>query len=406
MKKLTAGFMMIVGIAIVGGALFFYMEMNKKESTENDINLGQFNKQNAVKAQTMQRPAMHQPVAVLPKQSLNMKPNMHYTNQNQNMPTQSNMPAPQMNSNQSGISMSNRMMPMPSQNASMGTTQASTTTTVDPASLVLTTTNFLENLSSSQVNQIQFVYDNNGVKSQREVFVTIGGSSTSGQMPLIFVLHGTALNGVEAAMKSAQDELGQNSIVVAPVGSQKSDGMYSWNANGTTTSEDDMAFVEAMFNLITNDPRINGVYIAGNSVGSLFCNYLAAGSLSINGALFYSSQTPVNLDLTSASPKNVVFFNGAQDSIINSEGGVSKVGETFRSVKSSVEAWAKQNGCTGEIIVDTSNSEFTLYSAQDCNGFVTKAYVFTQGTHNSIKSAQDHLGLQTVTQTIEEMFLN
>jgi len=406
MKKLTAGFMMIVGIAIVGGALFFYMEMNKKESTENDINLGQFNKQNAVKAQTMQRPAMRQPVAVLPQQSLNMRPNMYQTNQNQNMPTQSNMPAPQMNSNQIGMGMSNRMMPMPSQNASMGTTQASTTT-VDPASLVLTTTNFLENLSSSQVNQIQVVYDNNGVKSQREVFVTIGGSSTIGQMPLIFVLHGTALNGVEAAMRSAQDELGQNSIVVAPVGSQKSDGMYSWNANGTTTSENDTAFIESMFNLIKNDPRIdsNKIYMTGRSVGSLFCNYLAAQTkLPIAGYLFYSSQLPTNLSIADAAQANVIYFNGAQDRIIPAAGGQSVIGESFRSVEETVQAWADHNGCSN-VATDASNSEVTVYSATDC-GYTTKGYLFSAGEHNSFEMGQTVLGLQTVTQTIEEMFLN
>ncbi len=224
--------------------------------------------------------------------------------------------------------------------------------------LTVTKDNFLLGLSQQAESapvQISFVYSNQGVLTSRSLFVVVPQGFTSSNngvtYPVCFSFHGTAKNGISAAKKDAQSALNSGCVMISPVGGKTKDGMYSWNANGTTT-KDDLAFVTGIWNVINVDARVSvsRVYAYGNSVGSLFVtNVLATQTDFFAGFMGYSSQLLKSTTLTKAPiPVNIVYFNGADDMMIPANGGSAKFDSTlvFYSVSESVQQWAKHNGCS------------------------------------------------------------
>ncbi len=267
--------------------------------------------------------------------------------------------------------------------------------------LTVTTDNFLLGLSqtaeSSPVS-LSFVYSNQGVLTSRSLFVVVPQGFTSSNnavtYPVCFAFHGTAKDGISAAKKGAQTALNSGCVMISPVGGKTKDGMYSWNANGTTT-EDDLAFVTAIWNVIKADSRVSDsrVYAYGHSVGSLFVtNVLATQTDIFAGLMGYSSQLVKSTTLTTAPiPVNMVYFNGADDTMIPANGGPAKFDSTlvFYSVSESVKQWAKHNGCSGNITTETNNT-LTRYYAADCNGSMVDAYVLRGVGHGTVQPVEKY----------------
>ena len=278
----------------------------------------------------------------------------------------------------------------------------------------VSTGNFLQAATQEGVPvSIDFTYNNNGTLSTRQVFFVVpeGFNSTTNQAyPLCFGFHGTSNTTSYAARSIANTEVDSGFIVIAPVGAPTSDGArYSWNANGSTT-EDDLAFVQAMWAAIEGDSRINKdeVYAYGHSVGSLFVSNKLAPNMDIfKGVCCYSSQLMVATDISNApSGVNIVDFHGDSDPMIpwEEQGAVSFDSTLILySEQETVEMWAQHNGCTGDVSI-TDNDTYTLYNSP-CSNNVVAAYIFKGVNHNSVGPVTDYFGV-TPAQLAQQLFEN
>lgn len=273
-------------------------------------------------------------------------------------------------------------------------------------SLELSVSNFLEGFSSNleeKPTQLSFVYSNDGVSTERTMIVTVPAGFAEGNnsetFPVVFIFHGTAADGVSAAYKASVDDIGSGCVTIAAVAGQKDDGMYSWNANGST-DEDDLAFVDSMWNAIKSDSRLdtNRVYAYGHSVGSLFVsNILAVSADYFSGLCCYSSQLMASTDISNApSPRNVVCFHGADDTTIPADAGSAKFDNdlVLLSEEETVAAWSQHNGCSGSVLTERGDT-YTRYYPSSCADAVVEAYVFDGVGHSDcVPAVTDFFGMQ------------
>jgi poly(3-hydroxybutyrate) depolymerase len=302
-----------------------------------------------------------------------------------------------------------RMMMNPNGGSSMGPSQDSQQQQQQVATEI-SSLSFLENIAitaESEPVNLSFTYSNNGTLSTRQFFVSVPegfvaakGSST--QYPVCFAFHGTAKNGASAGASAAQracsGDIGCGCICIAPVGGVTSDGACSWNANNSTT-EDDLEFVQSMWNTIKDDSRIDlsRVYAYGHSVGSLFVsNILAPQANFFTGFCCYSSQLMESTDISNAQkPMNIVYFNGDADPMIPFGGGSASFNKDliFKSIQDTALAWSDHNGCSGSLITE-ENDSYTEYS-YDCGSSVVASYLFKGVPHNSVEPITEYFDVST-----------
>lgn len=270
--------------------------------------------------------------------------------------------------------------------------------------LSLSTQSFLKNISRQAERQpieLPFIYSNNGVSVQRTVFVSVPEGFTSENntktYPVCFIFHGTARSGNGAAHKSSRDDMDSGCITIAPVGGITDDGMYSWNANGST-DEDDLVFVQSLWDVTKGDVRVDTsrVYAYGHSVGSLFVsNVLAVSADFFAGLCCYSSQLMTSTNISNAPcPRNIVYLHGEDDPMIPSDGGPARFDDDliFLSISDTVSAWAQHNGCQGEIVTE-ENESYTRYYPKSCRDSVVDSYIFKGVAHNSVGPVTEFFGV-------------
>ncbi len=293
------------------------------------------------------------------------------------------------------------------------------------STLQLTKNNILAGIPQSAettASTFSFVYSNKGVLTKRTLFVTVPqgftAATNSTTYPVCFAFHGTAKDGTGAARKCAQSGVNSGCVMIAPVGGKTTDGMFSWNANGSTT-EDDLAFVRAVWAVISTDTRLakSRVYAYGHSVGGLLVsNVLATKASFFAGLCAFSSQLMQSTSLTGVRvPVNMIYFHGLDDTMIPANGGAASFDTTllFKSISDSVATWAIHNGYSGNITVESTdaytkyspieqvNRASGRYSATDVQSGVTAAYVFNGVGHNSVQPVEEHFGVSAAKLMLE-----
>jgi hypothetical protein len=296
--------------------------------------------------------------------------------------------------------------------------------------------NPLQDISSlAETSAVSFSVAYINAKTQqyasRECWVTVPqGFTTSSDVSsfaVFFFFHGTSMSA-EAAMLSCQELVGCgcNCVCFALQGSTLTDELgtvYSWDVNNLT-GQDDLSLVKQLFESVSADSRLDltRVYACGHSVGSLFISNVLATQTTYftGGCLCLSSQLLVDTDITnaasSASPANIVFINGDQDTLIPVAGGTASFNEdlNFRSVTDSVSAWSLQNACTTDLLatqgtfsyfptLDSSASTPATYQLymSPCSAGLVAGYVLSAAAPNAIQhnTIQPALNLFNVSNT-------
>ena len=174
-------------------------------------------------------------------------------------------------------------------------------------------------------------------------------------MPVVLALHGAGMSGktmmaVFGFNKKADD---CDFIVVYPNGSGLGGLVLTWNAGGVRGMEgpwaNDVAFIAKVLDDLSGVARIDQkrIYATGMSNGAMMCYRLAAELSDRIAAIAPVAGTMAVDRCDPKRPVPVLHFHGTADNIIPYH-GLAK-GQpmliTVRSVPTTVETWAKIDGC-------------------------------------------------------------
>jgi poly(3-hydroxybutyrate) depolymerase len=239
--------------------------------------------------------------------------------------------------------------------------------------------------------KIQHVYSNKGIATERSIMISIptGFLNSASSYPVIFAFHGTSKDGYSAAQNMVNSNLDANSVIIAPVGGQATDGRYSWNANGET-QEDDVNFVKSVWRALLQDGRIDTarVYAYGHSVGASFLSnalLLDSNTGFIKGATCLSSTLLAHKTLNTASqPLSMIIVHGEDDPLIPIDGGAAKFinGAIQMGVNQATALWAEHNGCDGDYM-SLVTSQYTKRYYPNCPA-VVELYRLKNTDHDTV----------------------
>jgi poly(3-hydroxybutyrate) depolymerase len=202
---------------------------------------------------------------------------------------------------------------------------------------------------------LSFVYNNQGVDSERELVIQAPNELGQKKHPVLFFFHGSGggTNGIVSQCKKVQ-QAGIELICVAPQGGpQVESGAPGWNLGGGQTDEDDLTFVRTVWNALKNDPHVDSenVYAAGSSMGGAFtANVLSVSACTnfLSGHAHVASTMFKDTVIESKGKQSVVIIHGDDDGMIPIDGGLAFGTLDFLSVEDALAAWATHNGCDME----------------------------------------------------------
>lgn len=199
------------------------------------------------------------------------------------------------------------------------------------------------------------------VPASERLHLPAGGSS---RLPLLVFLHGLGGSGADLAEGLRLDEMAEalGFAFLAPDGMLDHSGRRFWNATDSCCNFDrlEVDHVERLRQWITQatqSPRVDPerVYIVGFSNGG-FMAYRAAcelGSL-LRGVVSIAGAGLAETTRCQPSKKlDVVQIHGDRDPIVKFDGGhlfADSRRPRHPSAEASVAYWAKQDGCTGELV--------------------------------------------------------
>ncbi len=176
--------------------------------------------------------------------------------------------------------------------------------------------------------------------------------------PVVLVFHGGGSTAEQmirfSGMNDKADEAGF--IAVYPVGTGLLKNVLTFNGGNccwyaVRRKVDDVKFVDQLLDDLSAVAAIDErrIYATGMSNGAIMC-YRLASELSERIAAIAPVAGPMGADACSPSrPVPVCHFHGTDDEFAAYEGGPGKRSRTqtdFYSVKHSIDAWRKANGCT------------------------------------------------------------
>ncbi len=220
----------------------------------------------------------------------------------------------------------------------------------------------------SNYNSITLLHDN----IEREYILYVPASyNESSITPLMFNFHGFGGSASEyieyADMRPISDE--ENFILVYPQGSCM-EGSSHWNpcpvGGDNKSNADDVGFVEAIINDITNQYNIDidRIYATGYSNGGMMAyglaNYkseLFAAVSSVSGSMLDCLETP-------SHPIAVLHLHGTSDEVIPYDGN-----NLYSSVQNTINHWINFN--------NTNTNPITEYD--ETNEVTVEHYKFNQG---------------------------
>jgi polyhydroxybutyrate depolymerase len=202
-------------------------------------------------------------------------------------------------------------------------------------------------------------------------------------LPVVILLHGGGQKGGGkiAGPSRMNDTADANGFMVLyPRGGVPGKwGGYTWNGGdccgeAMTRKMDDVGSIAALIDTLTSggcvDPK--RVYVTGVSNGGIMSYRLAcdlsdriAAAAPIAGALMDTTCTP-------SRPVSIYAMHGTADEFLNYEGGEnwkkSGAARPFVSVRQSIGAWLKLDGCKGEPKQTYSKGDTTCITNDQCDG--------------------------------------
>lgn len=197
------------------------------------------------------------------------------------------------------------------------------------------------------------------------VLKTPAGYDETTPAPLIIELHGYGQGDnaktIDKWMKLAPIASERGYFLALPSGTPDRLGLPSWNATDACcdfdgANVDDVAYLAAVIDDVARLHNLDRkrVYVTGISGGAFMAHRLAcelsdriAAIVSISGAT-WNDETKCK----PTSPVSVVELHGDEDDVVPYAGGdapQSENGAKVPSARTTVERWAKHNGCTGSL---------------------------------------------------------
>jgi polyhydroxybutyrate depolymerase len=185
--------------------------------------------------------------------------------------------------------------------------------------------------------------------------------------PAIVVLHGYGASGLlQSAYLGLYDSVESHGhILIAPDGTQNTDGYPFWNAGPAccdfeNSHVDDVGYIsglirEALERLPIDPARVS---LIGHSNGGFMALRMAcdeAGLLS--GIVSIAGSMPESLACTPARPVSVLLVHGTRDTSIDYEGGLIRR-VPYLGAEDLAASWAARNGCATGPVTDDKTLDY------------------------------------------------
>ncbi|HEU5001865.1 MAG TPA: hypothetical protein VFW71_03675 [Actinomycetota bacterium] len=219
--------------------------------------------------------------------------------------------------------------------------------------------------------------------TERHYVVFTPSSPVARRVPALVVLHGRDVSlGLEEDRDGLLPLADQGkAVVVYPEGIRR-----SWNAGACCGAAqlagvDDVAFLSEVLHRFATDPRVSGVYLAGFSNGGRMAYRMVCAAPSLVRAFVVVDAVPA-LDCPPGRPVSLLQLDGTVDPIVAYDSSVDPHvtnGFVEPSATDAVAAWAKRDGCSGQV-ASHALGELQLAVWSQCSPGTTVQFGTYEGT--------------------------
>jgi len=177
-------------------------------------------------------------------------------------------------------------------------------------------------------------------------------------VPLVVLLHGFGFtSGMQDAWFGFSDQAQARTFLLAlPDGTSTLTGQQFWNATDACCAAgepvDDVGYLSAVIADVKARYAVDGrkVFVVGHSNGGFMAHALACARAGEVAAIvsFAGATWADEARCTPSQPVSVVQLHGNLDAVVLYAGGYTARGTgPYPSAETTVETWARKNGCTG-----------------------------------------------------------
>lgn len=204
------------------------------------------------------------------------------------------------------------------------------------------------------------------VVARRFLVHTPENFDASERTPLLFAFHGNGGEPESFAFEIEGAIAEGRFIGVYPAGLE-----YSWNLGPEESEADDVAFTEAILDMLTGTPGIDATkpVALGWSNGAGMVHELAMESqqfVAIAPAVSHmlATKTPDER----AANVSVIQFSGTEDTLVPYQGGIGVLEHDFLHAEDSSAEWAAHNGCAASPVIGPDVASPDVEPAPDQEG--------------------------------------
>lgn len=242
--------------------------------------------------------------------------------------------------------------------------------------------------------------------------VVVNAAADGPRRPAVIVLHGGMGSAARMRTGSGFDDVARahGFMVVYGEGTEFRDGMHGWNTGFLLRRQvrdtDDIAYLDAVIDTVIRDHGADPerIFMTGGSNGGMMTFVYGVARSRRLAAIAPVVATMCNFDTVPEVPLPVLIINGAKDSEVPLEGGMSDnalvrraQSAPFKPVRDVVAFWVKANRSEpeGDAVVDGTVTTTTHAAGTD--GAVTEFVVDAAGGHGWPGSPPQWMGAAPIT---------
>lgn len=157
--------------------------------------------------------------------------------------------------------------------------------------------------------------------------------------PVVFVLHGTGMNGEQMVSITRFDRLAEQGKFLV---------VYPTSPNNWSNS--DLGFVQALLDALADDYNVDArrVYVTGLSAGGVMAYQIACELADRVAAIGVVAATDRSEACAPARPISVLHIHGTDDPAFPYDGLTVAGREVFRAIPKVIADWRAEDGCVGQ----------------------------------------------------------